>query len=103
MKKLEEKEDEETPLQKKLEAIANDIGILGTVAAGLTVTVLFIRFFIEQSREGFDWENQLGTYLNWWFQYLIVGITIIVVAVPEGLPLAVIISLAYSVKKMMNE
>lgn len=42
MKKLEEKDDEETPLQKKLEAIANDIGILGTVAAGLTVTVLFI-------------------------------------------------------------
>jgi P-type Ca2+ transporter type 2B len=32
-----------------------------------------------------------------------VGITIIVVAVPEGLPLAVIISLAYSVRKMLEE
>lgn len=42
MKKLEEKDDEQTPLQKKLESIANDIGILGTVAAGLTVAVLFI-------------------------------------------------------------
>jgi Ca2+ transporting ATPase len=69
----------------------------------LTVAVLFIRFFIEQSSLGFDWENQLGTYLRWWFSYLIIGITIIVVAVPEGLPLAVIISLAYSVRKMLDE
>lgn len=38
-----------------------------------------------------------------WFSYLIIGITIIVVAVPEGLPLAVIISLAYSVRKMLDE
>lgn len=34
---------------------------------------------------------------------MIIGITIIVVAVPEGLPLAVIISLAYSVRKMLDE
>jgi P-type Ca2+ transporter type 2B len=33
--------------------------------------------------------------------FLIVGITVLVVAVPEGLPLAITISLAYSVKKMM--
>lgn len=103
MKKLEEKDDEQTPLQKKLESIANDIGVLGTVAAGLTVAVLFIRFFVEQNQVGFDWENQLGNYLKQWFSYLIVGITIIVVAVPEGLPLAVIISLAYSVRKMLEE
>ena len=35
------------------------------------------------------------------FQFLLYGITIIVVAVPEGLPLAVTISLAYSMKKML--
>ncbi len=103
MKKLEEKEDDQTPLQRKLEAIANDIGILGTVAAALTVAVLFVRFFIEQGKIGFDWENMFWTYLNWWFGYLIIGITIIVVAVPEGLPLAVIISLAYSVRKMLDD
>lgn len=33
--------------------------------------------------------------------YFIIGVTIVVVAVPEGLPLAVMISLAYSVKKML--
>ena len=34
--------------------------------------------------------------------FLIIGVTVLVVAVPEGLPLAVTISLAYSVKKMMK-
>lgn len=75
------------------------------ISAGITVAVLFARFFLEQGSGelGFDWEHMLGTYLQWWFSYLIVGITIIVVAVPEGLPLAVIISLAYSVRKMLEE
>ena len=40
---------------------------------------------------------------NKWMEFLIIGITIVVVAVPEGLPLAVMISLAYSVKKMLVE
>ena len=36
-------------------------------------------------------------------QYFIFAVTIVVVAVPEGLPLAVTISLAYSMKKMMKD
>lgn len=64
-----EAEPEETPLQKKLEHIAEQIGILGTIAAGLTVAVLFIRFFIEQSslEGGLDFGNKFGIYLTWWF------------------------------------
>ena len=94
---------EDTPLQEKLEAIATDIGYLGMISAAITVSVLFLRFFIEQGMQGFEWDKNLGLYLHWWFQYLIVGITIIVVAVPEGLPLAVVISLAYSVRKMLED
>jgi len=41
--------------------------------------------------------------LNSLITFLIIGITVIVVAVPEGLPLAVTISLAYSVMKMKDE
>lgn len=41
--------------------------------------------------------------INLLVNYLILSITVIVVAVPEGLPLAVTISLAYSVKKMRKE
>ena len=36
-----------------------------------------------------------------WFEFIVVGVAIVVVAVPEGLPLAVMISLAYSVQKML--
>ena len=36
-------------------------------------------------------------------QFFLYGVTIVVVAVPEGLPLAVTISLAYSMKKMMKD
>jgi P-type E1-E2 ATPase len=36
-------------------------------------------------------------------QYVIIGVSIVVVAIPEGLPLAVTLSLAYSVKQMLTE
>lgn len=102
---------EATPLQEKLEAIATDIGKvklflnsqLGMVSASITVLVLFIRFFIEEGISGYQFGDKIGEYLADWFRYLIVGITIIVVAVPEGLPLAVMISLAYSVRKMLKD
>jgi len=42
-----EADAEETPLQMKLEAIAEDIGYLGMYSAAITVLVLFVRFFIE--------------------------------------------------------
>jgi len=58
---------------------------------------------MEQGSLGYDWENDFGAYMHQWFQFVIIGITIIVVAVPEGLPLAVIISLAYSVRKMYEQ
>lgn len=41
--------------------------------------------------------------LRKWLSYLIVGVAVIVVAVPEGLPLAVMISLAYSISKMLED
>jgi len=43
----------------------------------------------------------LKAYFVEWLSYLLVAIAIIVVAVPEGLPLAVMITLAYSVKQML--
>ena len=76
----------------------------------LTVHILFLRFFIEKcSARSFDlFGGEGGTgsikaYCQEWLGYLIVGIAIVVVAVPEGLPLAVMISLAYSVRKMLQD
>lgn len=42
-------------------------------------------------------------YIREWFEFLIIGIVIIVVAVPEGLPLAVMISLAFSIGAMLKD
>lgn len=84
-------------------------------AALLTIHVLFLRFFIQRFiNRTFDFfggegvtnkygrtDGSLKDYCEEWLKYLIIGVAIVVVAVPEGLPLAVMISLAYSVKKML--
>jgi Ca2+ transporting ATPase len=53
-----------------------------------------LKFYFKSSR-GERWNNK---YWSRFVRYLITGITVLVVAVPEGLPLAVTISLAYAVK-----
>jgi Ca2+ transporting ATPase len=94
-------ENEQTPLQKKLDSIANGIGKLGVVVAILTfiaiVVTTMIKTFKEDNRE-FDME-----FVSDVANGLVIAITVVVVAVPEGLPLAVTISLAYSVGKMFEE
>lgn len=159
---VEEKPNETTPLQDKLDVIAIDIGKLGMYAAILIVHCLLLRNFIEgMIRKEFDlfggeaneklqdkcdkkyncclmnlpddsayscaklqvandpdftcpadesaadWDKvchgKIKAMVKSWLSYLIVGVAIIVVAVPEGLPLAVMISLAYSVSKMLKD
>jgi Ca2+ transporting ATPase len=46
-------------------------------------------------------DGEFGKIFKAWFEFIVVGVAIVVVAVPEGLPLAVMISLAYSVQKML--
>jgi P-type E1-E2 ATPase len=71
-------------------------------AALLTVHVLYIRFFVEEfTARSMDFASGYLDYIREWLRYIVVGVTIVVVAVPEGLPLAVMISLAFSVKKML--
>lgn len=53
-----------------------------------------------EAKEGF---GALGVAVSQWLEYVIIGVAIIVVAVPEGLPLAVMISLAYSIKRMLKD
>jgi magnesium-transporting ATPase (P-type) len=99
-----EAEEEETPLQIKLEVIATDIGKLGMYAALLTVHVLYIRFFVEEfEARSMDFGGDALDYIREWLRYIVVGVTIVVVAVPEGLPLAVMIALAFSVKEMLKD
>jgi len=95
---MEESEEEKTPLQEKLEIIADDIGKIGVAAGLLTFLALTVYVLISIITDGFsggDMDDLLDAF--------IIMITIIVVAVPEGLPLAVTLSLAYSVGKMKEE
>lgn len=111
IRKTLEAEDEKTPLEHKLEKIATDIGKLGTAAAVLVIHVLLARYLIEGLNQRkidlFGGEIMSGNLLlenvKMWVQIFIVGVAIIVVAVPEGLPLAVMISLAYSIGKMAED
>ena len=77
------------------------IGYLGMLVAVLTFIAICIQatvaVFKDDSKE-FDMDY-VGELCNG----LIIAITVVVVAVPEGLPLAVTISLAYSVGKMYEE
>ena len=62
----------------------------------LTVFILVIQFCITTFViQGKPWKN---IYAEDLVRHLIIGVTVLVVAVPEGLPLAVTLSLAYSVK-----
>jgi len=77
-----------------LERIATSIGLFGVGVAALTFLALMIRGIISNCKHD-SWDAI--TVLNGILNAFILAITIIVVAVPEGLPLAVTISLAYSV------
>ncbi|XP_010922239.1 probable calcium-transporting ATPase 8, plasma membrane-type isoform X1 [Elaeis guineensis] len=94
--------EDETPLQVKLNGVATIIGQIGLVVATLTFVVLIVRFLVDKGMHVglLTWfpEDAL-TLLN----YFAISVTIIVVAVPEGLPLAVTLSLAFAMKKLMDD
>lgn len=120
---VEAKSKEVTPLQEKLDIIACDIGRIGMYAALLIFHLLVARNLIEamsfrkfslfekdqkckdmrdaaiaaDSDTEYLCDGMIGDIFKTWFEFIIIGVAIVVVAVPEGLPLAVMISLAYSV------
>jgi len=94
-------EADETPLQKKLNGIAEGIGKLGLTVAILTLIAIIIKTCIKTAQS-----DELNFDMDFWkviANGFVIAITVIVVAVPEGLPLAVTISLAFSVSKMQDE
>jgi P-type Ca2+ transporter type 2B len=129
-------DDSKTPLEMKLEDIAEDIGKFGLIAAILTFIALAIKLVYSKWVQYEYHSNEIGklnfTQLNstningtslnstecdhlmepssiWTglykevFTIIVLCITIIVVAIPEGLPLAVTLALSFSVKKMMDD
>lgn len=71
--------------------------------SAITVIILVLYFVIETFVvDGRVWLAECTpVYVQYFVKFFIIGVTVLVVAVPEGLPLAVTISLAYSVKVIL--
>jgi len=92
--------DVETPLNKQLDRLANLINKIAFWSAGILITALLVKYvFIDQ---GYIGKEPLGI-VNDCLQFLMIAVALIVVAVPEGLPMAVTLALAYSMQKMASE
>uniref|UniRef100_A0A8C6BEK8 Calcium-transporting ATPase n=1 Tax=Monodon monoceros TaxID=40151 RepID=A0A8C6BEK8_MONMO len=104
-KKASMHKKEKSVLQGKLTKLAVQIGKAGLVMSAITVIILVLYFtvdtFVVNQK---PWLPECTPiYVQYFVKFFIIGVTVLVVAVPEGLPLAVTISLAYSVKKMMKD
>ncbi|GMH17978.1 hypothetical protein Nepgr_019819 [Nepenthes gracilis] len=102
MATLSEGGDDETPLQVKLNGVATIIGKIGLFFAVVTFAVMIQGLLSRKLHEGSHWRWSGDDTLEI-LECFAIAITIVVVAVPEGLPLAVTLSLAFAMKKMMND
>ena len=92
-------ENNKTPLENKLNNIADLIGYFGLGSAIVTFIALSIQMLARYlTKEEFTWPDLIKKILT----IVILCVSIIVVAIPEGLPLAVTLSLAFSIKKLMD-
>lgn len=91
---------EATPLQEKLNSMAESIAKFGLAAALVLFFSLFIRFLVELHTEPNRSSSVKGEAF---MQIFIVAVTIVVVAVPEGLPLAVTLALAFATTRMVKD
>ncbi|CAM6116159.1 unnamed protein product [Calypogeia fissa] len=102
MATLGREEDSETPLQVKLSGFATLIGKIGLASVLLTLVVLVGRFLYSEytagNFKGWSVERALAI-----INYFAITVTILVVAFPEGLPLAVTQTLAFAMKRMLFE
>lgn len=94
------REDAEvTPLQRKLNVLAEYIAKLGGAAGLILFVVLFIKFLAQLPKNDGSPSEKGQAFLK----IFIVTVTIIVVAVPEGLPLAVTLALAFATTRMLKD
>lgn len=90
--------DEETPLNQQLQRLSKLIGRAGITLAIVTFVALLVKgFWVEGLLEA-DWLTIAERVL----QYFMVAVTLIVVAMPEGLPMSVTLSLAVNMRRMLK-
>ncbi|KAF2290177.1 hypothetical protein GH714_003871 [Hevea brasiliensis] len=101
--------NEQTPLQARLNKLTSSIGKVGLAVAFLVLVALLVRYFTGNTqdengnREFNSNKTKADDIVNAVVGFVADAITIVVVAIPEGLPLAVTLTLAYSMKRMMAD
>ena len=91
----------ETPLSKKLNSLANWITNGSYFLAVLIVIGRIIWYFVFNDINAHDSEFWIN-FVSFFLQTIMIAVTLVVVAVPEGLPMAVTLSLAFSMRKLMK-
>ncbi len=88
----------ETPLQIQLKGLADVISKAGYTIAGITFVALTVKLLWMGELSAMSWMELFSHILN----YFMVAVTLIVVSVPEGLPMSVTLSLALSMNRMLK-
>jgi Ca2+-transporting ATPase len=90
----------QTPLQERLSKLADRIAYMGVGAAILTFLALLIKWIVTKEQLDASVADSDASVI---LSFVIVAVTILVVAVPEGLPLAVTVALSYSMRRMLQD
>ena len=93
----------ESPLKRRLTKLAGQISRLGYVAAGLVAVVFLVSSLLSDGGAGL---SQLRNFRYLWtqgFHALTLGLTVLVVAVPEGLPMMIAVVLSSNIRKMAKD
>jgi len=108
-KELTDTEEKQSPLQEKLSTLADNVSLFGYIgASSIAVSFLFKQFILDQ-----NWQSELiWAYVslqNWQVVLhdvvtaVILAIIVIVVAVPEGLPMMIAIVLSLNMRKLLKD
>ncbi|MCR4849581.1 MAG: calcium-translocating P-type ATPase, PMCA-type [Bacteroidales bacterium] len=87
-----------TPLNEQLDRLGHAITVASYVIAGLIVAFRLLMYFVFGDGQPFEWMGFASYLLN----TIMIAVTLIVVAVPEGLPMSVTLSLALSMRRMLE-
>ncbi len=87
-----------TPLNEQLDRLGRTITVASYVIAGLIIVFRLLMYLVIDDCQPFEWIDFARYLLN----TIMIAITLIVVAVPEGLPMSITLSLALSMKRMLE-
>ena len=91
-----------TPLNEQLDGLSDWITKVSYGFAALIVVGRLIAYFLANGFDCFDSMEHIAPFVAYVLQTLMIAVTLVVVAVPEGLPMAVTLSLAYSMRRMLK-